>query len=51
MADEDIEPGTDVHAMIKEKAVSVTPLSLDMTSRVSLPDLDAELHTSITNLE
>lgn len=51
MADEDIEPGTDVHAMIKEKAVSVTPMSLDMTSRVSLPDLDADLHRSIASLD
>jgi 5'-nucleotidase len=40
------EPGTDVHAMIKEKVVSVTPLSLDMTSRVSLADLEADMHRS-----
>jgi 5'-nucleotidase len=45
-ADEETEPGTDVHAMIKEKVVSVTPLSLDMTSRVSLTDLDADMHRS-----
>jgi 5'-nucleotidase len=43
---EETEPGTDVHAMIKEKVVSVTPLSLDMTSRVSLTDLDADMHRS-----
>jgi 5'-nucleotidase len=51
VADDEIDPGTDVHAMVKEKVVSVTPLSLDMTSRVSLPDLDTQLHRSIASLE
>jgi 5'-nucleotidase len=51
VADDEIDPGTDVHAMVKQKVVSVTPLSLDMTSRVSLPDLDAELHRSIASLD
>jgi 5'-nucleotidase len=38
----DVEPGTDLHAMLKEKAVSVTPLSLNMTARVSLADMEKE---------
>ena len=48
---EETEPGTDIHAMIKEKVVSVTPLSLDMTSRVSLADLDADMHRSFAGLD
>jgi 5'-nucleotidase len=50
-ADEETDPGTDVHAMIKERVVSVTPLSLDMTSRISLPDLDADIHRLLSELE
>lgn len=33
--------GTDVHALRKKRWVSVTPLSLDLTSRVNFPELDA----------
>ena len=33
------EPGTDVHAIVVERVVSVTPVSLDATSRVSLEEL------------
>lgn len=47
---DDIEPGTDVFTMINEKAVSVTPLSLDMTARVSLPDLEKELYKIVASL-
>ncbi len=36
-------PGTDVHAVIIERKVAVTPLSLDMTSRVSLGELEKQL--------
>ncbi|HSS98543.1 MAG TPA: 5'/3'-nucleotidase SurE, partial [Terriglobales bacterium] len=36
-------PGTDVHAVIVERKVAVTPISLDQTSRVDLADLDHEL--------
>ncbi len=32
-------PGTDSHAVINQRAVSVTPLSLDLTSRVDLEKL------------
>jgi 5'-nucleotidase len=51
MADEDIESGTDVHVVVKEKAVSVTPLSLDMTSRVSLSSLETEFLHSAASLD
>jgi len=34
-----IDPGSDIHALAVEKVVSVAPLSLDLTSRVSLFDL------------
>jgi 5'-nucleotidase len=33
-------PGTDSHTVINEKKVSVTPLSLDLTSRVDLGELE-----------
>lgn len=36
-------PGTDAHTVLVKRAVAVTPLSLDMTARVSLPDLEALL--------
>lgn len=32
-------PGTDIHTLVFERKVSVTPLSLDMTSRVDLQQL------------
>lgn len=35
--------GTDVHALRVERVVSVTPLSLDLTSRVALEDLEHHL--------
>jgi 5'-nucleotidase len=35
-----LEKDTDVHTAIIEKVVSVTPLSLDSTSRVNFNDLD-----------
>ncbi len=37
------QPGTDAHALAVEHTVSVTPLSLDMTSRFPLEQLDALL--------
>ena len=37
------DPSTDVHAMRVENVVSVTPLSLDLTSRVDLEDLQTLL--------
>jgi 5'-nucleotidase len=36
----DIEPGTDVHVLRFERNVSVTPLSLDITSRVDMDQLE-----------
>ena len=33
-------PGTDSHAVVNKKEISVTPLSLDLTSRVNLSDLE-----------
>ena len=38
---EDVIPGDDVHTLIFDKLVSVTPLSLDMTARVDLSDLES----------
>jgi 5'-nucleotidase len=35
-----IEPGTDVHVLRFERQVSVTPLSLDITSRVDMDQLE-----------
>jgi 5'-nucleotidase len=34
------EPGSDVHTLIVKRQVSVTPLSLDLTSRVNLDVLE-----------
>lgn len=42
---EDEPEGTDVHALRRKRIVSVTPLSLDMTSRVDLADLDKIMRT------
>jgi 5'-nucleotidase len=38
-----LEPGSDAHALRVERLVSVTPLSLDMTSRVDFPTLEERL--------
>lgn len=37
---QDVEPNSDVHALLFDKYVSVTPLSLDMTSRTDLSALE-----------
>ncbi len=37
------QPGTDVYTLSVERLVSVTPLSLDLTSRVNLQDLENSL--------
>ena len=44
--EEDLDPDSDVHALRVERVVSVTPLTLDMTSRISLSELDSHLHAS-----
>lgn len=38
-----LEPDSDVHAIRVEKVVSVTPLSLDLTSRVAFKELEQRL--------
>ncbi len=38
-----LEPDSDVHALAVDRVVSITPLSLDLTSRVRLRDLEAFL--------
>jgi 5'-nucleotidase len=38
--------GTDVHAMAIARVVSATPLSLDLTSRIDMDDLDARLRAA-----
>ena len=38
-----LEPGSDAYVLRVERQVSVTPLSLDMTSRVSFSDLESAL--------
>ena len=43
---EEVKPGSDIHALLYEKVVSVTPLSLDMTSRVNLNDLEQSLRAN-----
>ena len=40
---EKLEPDSDVHAVWVERVVSVTPMSLDMTSRVALDTIDSLL--------
>lgn len=42
---EDEPEGTDVHALRQKRIVSVTPLSLDMTSRVDLAELEKMMKT------
>ncbi|MHB1482442.1 MAG: 5'/3'-nucleotidase SurE [Bellilinea sp.] len=37
------QPGTDAHALAVDRVVSVAPLSLDMTSRIQLEQLDSFL--------
>ncbi len=40
---ERLEPASDIHAFAVDRIVSVTPLSANLTARVSLPDFDALL--------
>jgi len=41
----DVPPGTDIYALLVRKVVSVTPLSLDMTSRIDLREFDSLLRS------
>jgi 5'-nucleotidase len=45
----DAEPDSDVHTLLVDKLVSITPLSLDMTSRTDLYRLGQMLKGKITN--
>lgn len=38
-----LEPDSDIHALVHARAVAVTPLSLDATSRTAFPALQALL--------
>jgi 5'-nucleotidase len=38
-----LEPDSDVHALAVDRMVAVSPLSIDLTARIGLEDLDAEL--------
>ncbi len=40
---EEVEPDSDIYTLLFDHLVSVTPLSLDFTSRVDLPALEKEL--------
>ena len=40
---EGLAPGTDMHSLVTERIISVTPLSLDMTSRVDLRAFEQQL--------
>jgi 5'-nucleotidase len=42
---ETLHPRSDIHALHMDKCVSVTPLSLDFTSRVELDDLEEQLRS------
>ena len=39
---DEVEPGTDIYTLLFDQCVSVTPLSLDMTSRVDLQELEKQ---------
>ncbi len=42
----DIKPGNDVHTVRIEKIVSVTPLSINLTSRINLADFEKILRSA-----
>jgi 5'-nucleotidase len=48
--DPTLEPDSDLHALHVEHVVSVTPLSLDLTSRVDLAAMDRQLRSAIPSL-
>ena len=41
----EVSPDSDIHAFLFDKVVSVTPLTLDMTARVDLKELEKRLKT------
>jgi 5'-nucleotidase len=42
-----LEPDSDIQALLVDRVVAVTPLSLDLTSRVELDELEAQLRGTI----
>lgn len=48
---EKFKPGTDAHAMQVARVVSVTPLSLDLTSRVELEVFEEQLRTTQSEVD
>lgn len=46
-----LEPDSDIYAVVVDKVVSVTPLSLDLTSRISLSELQQALEQLTTRGE
>jgi 5'-nucleotidase len=44
---EDVSEDSDIHTLLFDNQVAVTALSLDMTSRLPLPDLDAHLRDDL----
>lgn len=45
---DEVPPDSDVYTLFFDKMVSVTPITLDMTSRVGLPDLERWLREGIS---
>jgi len=43
IAPQELDPRSDLYTLLYDRMVSVTPLSLDMTSRVDLDDLETQL--------
>jgi 5'-nucleotidase len=44
---EGVAPGTDLHALVTERVISVTPLSLDMTSRINMTAFEQQLRKAV----
>ena len=45
---EEISPGSDAYTLAYDRMVAVTPLSLDLTSRVNLQELETEIRTKLS---
>lgn len=44
---EEVTPGDDIHTLLFDRLVSVTPMSLDMTSRVDLKELEESFKKNV----
>jgi broad specificity polyphosphatase/5'/3'-nucleotidase SurE len=51
LKEENLEEGSDVEALAVDRKVSVTPLSLDLTSRVDLEKFERFLRVSAEGLD